>query len=154
MKNILYLFAACFIATLAQAQNLTEKDLQGTWGLHSVYMSGITIEMATGGVTFSEEIKAQMTPEQQEMVRGQMAGARTTLKDGTAIFEGSNITRSLAGTTKKGTYTLKDVDGKQHLAITYEDGTASEVGIFKKDNLLYISAPQNGQETELRYMKK
>lgn len=154
MKNIICLFTLCFIGAMAQAQSLTEKDLQGTWAIHSFYVSGITIDVATGDVTFSDELKTQMTPEIQEQVKGQMAGASTALKGGTIVVNGKDLTRTIAGTSKKGTYAFKEADGKQYLTITYEDGTTSEVGVAKKDNLLHISAQQNGQEAEFRYMKQ
>ena len=154
MKNIICLFTLCFIGAMAQAQSLTDKDLQGTWAIHSFYVSGITIDVATGDVTFSDELKTQMTPEIQEQVKGQMAGASNALKGGTIVVNGKDLTRTIAGTSKKGTYAFKEADGKQYLTITYEDGTTSEVGVAKKDNLLHISAQQNGQEAEFRYMKQ
>gem|GEM_PF-1756549 len=154
MKKILYLFTACCIATLAQAQTLTEKDLQGNWAIHSFHASGIIVDAVTGEVSFSDEIKSQLTPELEQQIKGQMAGASEALKGGTINIDGNNLTRTISGTSKKGTYALKETDGKQSIVITYDDGTSNEVGIAKVDNMLSVTAAQNGQQAEFRYTKQ
>jgi hypothetical protein len=153
MKKLLYVFVACCFATMASAQTVTEKDLQGNWKMASFFTSGITLDIATSAVTISEELKSQITPDIEEQINTGMQAAAAQLKDSSLTINGKNLSQKIAGTEKKGTYVLKDLEGKQYIAITYDDGTSNEVSVTIKDKQLHITRSENGQEAEFIYTR-
>lgn len=58
MKKLLTLFL--LLGTLAaQCQTITEKDLLGTWQNTYITMLGCTVDVKTGEVTLSDEVKKE-----------------------------------------------------------------------------------------------
>ncbi len=153
MKKLIYLFVACCICSVASAQKVSEKDLQGSWKLAAFNASGIYLDLATGLVTVSEELKSQLTPDIMEQINEGMKQATEQLKNSTTVFSGNTVEQKIGGKEKKGTYTLKDEAGMQTLTATWGDATTSEMVVFVKDNQLHLSKSEQGQSAELIFNK-
>lgn len=57
MKKLHLTLVALFVLIGAQAQTPTEKDLLGEWNTFKVVTSGITVNLKTEEVTFTEEMQ-------------------------------------------------------------------------------------------------
>jgi hypothetical protein len=153
MKKLIYLFVACSLTMAASAQKVTQENLQGTWKLAAFNTSGIYLDLATGLVTISDELKSQLTPEMMTELNNSMKEGVEALRPSKVVFTGNNVDQNIAGQEKKGTFEIKDVNGEQHLISTYSDGTPSDTTIFIKDKQLHISKSEQGQSAELIFNK-
>lgn len=153
MKKIIYLFVACCISTLATGQKVTEKDLQGTWNLAAFNTNGLHIDVATGTVTVSEELKSQFTPEMMTEINDSVKEGVAALKSSNVVFTGKNTKQDIAGQIKSGTFEIKEINGEQYIITTYPDKTTSETAVAIKDKKLYISKSEQGQTGELIFNK-
>lgn len=153
MKKIIYLFIACFISTIATAQKVTEKDLQGTWNLAAFNSNGLHLDMATGTVTVSEELKSQLSPEMVAELNESVKEGIPALRSSNIVFTGKNTKQEIAGQVKSGTFIIKEINGEQYIITTYPDKTTSETGVAIKDKKLYISKSEQGQTGELIFNK-
>lgn len=153
MKKLIYLFVACCISTVATAQKVTEKNLQGTWNIAVFDAGGIYINMATDAITLSEELKSQLTPDMMTELDKNMKEGLPILKLSNITFTGNTIKQNIAGEEKSGTFIIKDLDGKQHIVYTYTDGTTSDTIIAIKDKKLHLSKVDQDGSLELIFNK-
>lgn len=152
MKKLMYAcLALCLFTTIASAQKITQKDLQGNWTLLGLESGPVYFDLVKKDIIIAAEIKGQMPPEA-------LAEMRTAL----AMLEGSylevkdnNLTMTLGVEGENGTFVLTEKDNKQIITVTFENGTADDSEIFIKDKQLHIAQYANGQkESEFVYVKK
>lgn len=153
MKKALYLFLACCISTVASAQKVTGKDIQGNWKLAAFNASGIYLDMNTGLATISEELKSQLTSEDVAEINESMKQGIESLKISTISFTGNAVKQNIAGDEKTGTFEIKEINQEQRILSTYSDGSTSNTAIYIKDKKLYISKSEQGQTAELIFNK-
>lgn len=153
MKKTIYLFVALCISTLATAQKITEKDLQGTWNLAAFNANGIQLDITTGTVNVSEELKSQLTPEMITELNDSVKEGIAVLKSSNVVFTGKNTKQNIAGQEKSGSFEIKDKNGEQYIITTYPDKTTSETTVTIKDKKLHLSKSDQGQTAELIFNK-
>lgn len=100
--------AFCFITVTASAQKVTEKDLQGTWKLTSFNTDGIEIDITTGVVTVSEEVKSQLSPEAIDNIKAGMREVMEPLSMWYVYITGSSIRQAVGPEQEQGTFTIAD----------------------------------------------
>lgn len=154
MRKLIYLFVVCSLTTVATAQKVTEKELQGNWKLAGLNANGITLDMKTETVTISEELKAQLTPDMITQINDGMKQAVTPLKNSSTVFTGSNVKQIIAGQEKSGTYTVASKDNVQSISYKWSDGTTTEEEVSLKDKQLLLTKSQQGQSAVFIYSKE
>jgi hypothetical protein len=154
MKKLMFMcIGVCLFTTMAFAQKLTQKDLQGTWKMTAFSSEGISVDVTTEKFTLSKELEAQATPEIKQQIELGILQAMEALKESYAYFDGNNLRQTMGPQEQKGTYTLKEADGKQLLTIALPDGTSEEIVIAMKDKHLYMV--QGGADgAEFVYIKQ
>lgn len=153
MKKIIYLLALCLITVSAIAQKLTDKDLQGSWKLAVFNHNGVNVNVSTGAVTISEEMKSQLSPEMMSQIDESVKEVLEPLRASNVTFTGNSIMQNMGGQEKNGTYTIKDKDGHQVMTTAWSDATTSETTVWIKDNQLYIFRYEQGQSGEFVFIK-
>ena len=153
MKRLIYLFVACSISLTALAQKITDKDLQGSWKLAGYNQNGIAVNIATGAVTVSEEMKNQISAEMMSQIDESVKQVLEPLRASSVTFTGAAIFQNMGGQEKNGTYTLKESDGRQVMTTTWSDNTTSETSVWIKDKQLYIFRYEQGQSAEFVFNK-
>jgi len=137
---------------MAFAQKLTQKDLQGTWKLTSFSSEGISVDVATEKFTLSKDLEAQLTPEMKQGIELGILQIMEALKESYAYFDGNNLRQTMGPQEHKGTFTMKETDGKQFLVVALPDGTSDEMEIIMKGKLLHMV--QGGADGEYVYIKQ
>lgn len=153
MKKLIYFFVACCITVPAIAQKITDKDLQGNWKLAGYNQNGITVNIATGAITVSEEMKLQISPEMMSQLNESVKQILEPLRASNVTFTGNSIQQNMGGQQKSGTYTIKDSDGRQVMTATWSDNSSSETSVWIKDKQLYIFRYEQGQSAEFVFDK-
>ncbi|MES2486925.1 MAG: hypothetical protein V4581_13395 [Bacteroidota bacterium] len=155
MKKHFYLVMAfCLMAAGANAQKLTEKDLQGHWNLMVFDISGIILDIKNDKVTLSDEVKGDIDEETAAAITEGMAGTLEVFKGAYIDFSGKNATVFLDG-EEKGTFVVTQKDSKNYVIITYtEDGTEDEYEVSVKGKELHVFAEEEGKPMEFIYEKK
>jgi hypothetical protein len=153
MKKLIYLLAVCCISLSALAQKITDKDLQGNWKLTGYNQNGITVDVLTGAITVSEEMKAQTSPEMMGQIDESIKESLEALRVSNVTFTGNTIKQNRGGREQNGTYTLKHSDGRLVMITAWSDQTTSETTVWIKDTQLYIFKYEQGQSAEFVYNK-
>ncbi|TRW23004.1 hypothetical protein FMM05_15010 [Flavobacterium zepuense] len=153
MKNLLYLFIACFTVAVASAQASIEKDLQGVWKLSEITVSGTTINVAASTITFSKEKEAQLTQQQRDAVKAKKDEAISNLKNSKITVSGTTIAFVIANMDRKGTFTVKPYSDAHILTIAYEDGSADEMVAYIKDKKLHLTKSDDANRDEMIFAK-
>ncbi len=154
MKKLTYLFVAFCLTTVASAQKLTEKDIQGTWKLVSLEAAGMKIDVPTEKVTFSPEMQAQMSPELQQQAQAEIGGAMEMFKESFAYIEGKSMRQAMGPEEAKGTFEIAQKDGKSVMTYTMDDGVVEEIAVSMVDKKLTLSMNDEGTSTVLIYTKQ
>jgi hypothetical protein len=154
MKKLMYLFVAFCLTTVASAQKLTDKDLQGTWKLAALEAAGMKIDVATEKVTLTPEMQAQMTPEMQQQMEAGMAEAMEMFKESYAYVEGKSLKQTMGPEERKGTFVLAQKDGKNVIDYTMEDGTKENITVSIVDKKLHLSMDDEGTTALFIYTKQ
>ncbi len=142
------------MAAGANAQKLTEKDLQGHWNLMVFDISGIILDIKNDKVTLSDEVKGDIDEETAAAITEGMAGTLEVFKGAYIDFSGKNATVFLDG-EEKGTFVVTQKDSKNYVIITYtEDGTEDEYEVSVKGKELHVFAEEEGKPMEFIYEKK
>lgn len=154
MKKLLYLsLAFCLLTTLASAQKITEKDLQGKWKLASFTADGITFDIEKGAVTISEEAKAGLPPEALAQLKANMDAAIEPFKQAFVIFEGNKVKQTMGTESNEGTFTVIEKDKQQYLHATYGEIT-DDAGVIIKDKRLHLTITGDGDDAQMIYTKQ
>lgn len=154
MKKIIYLcLAACLFSTLAFAQKITAKELEGTWKITGFSTQGIGFDLQTQEVTLTPDMKAQLSPESVAGIKEGMKQAVEQIKSSYVSFTGNNMKLVVGPETESGTFTLAEKNGAQVLAVKNTDGTTHDVPVLYKDKKLYMSLGDKGEEAEFIFMK-
>jgi len=155
MKKLIALcFTMCFFTAIGTAQKLTQKDLQGTWKMERFSANGIVIDLWAATITLSPELEKQLTAEQKKDIQSGMAQVMEVFKESYAYVDGNNLRQTMGPQEQKGTFTVKDQDGKQFLAFTSEAGVAEDMAVSIKDKKLYISQGTGAEAAEFIYTKQ
>jgi hypothetical protein len=154
MKKLLYLFVACCLTTVASAQKLTDKDIQGTWKLSSFDAGQLKVDIATEKITLSPEIEAQMTPESKQQMEAGMAQAMEMFKESYAYVEGKNLRQTMGPQEQKGTFEIAFKDNKNVLTLTQADGTKEDITIAMVDKKLVLTQTEGGSAAIFTYTKQ
>ena len=154
MKKLIYMcLALCVFTTIASAQKLTQNDLQGTWKMTSFSSEGIHVDVPTEKVTMSKELESQLTAEMKQQIELSVLQSMEALKESFAYFNGNSIRQTMGPQEQAGTFTMKEADGKQFLALTLADGTTEDIAIVMKDKSLHLL--QGGADgAEFVYVKQ
>lgn len=153
MKKIIFLFSAlCMVATVS-AQKITNTDLQGEWKLSALDNNGAHVDILSGEISISPEIKNQLTPDMISQISDGLKQSITKLKVSDVVFAGNSVKQNMAGKQKKGTFTLKELEGKQYASFNWDNNTATESFIWIKNKQLHIQKTEQGQVFEFIYNK-
>lgn len=154
MKKLLYLsFAFCLLSTIAFAQKITEKDLQGKWKLASFTAQGITFDIEKGVVTISEEAKAGLPPEAMAQLKDNMDAALEPFKQAFVLFEGNKVKQTMGMDSNEGTFTVIEKDKQQYIHATYSDIT-DDAAVLIKDKRLHLTITGDGDDAQMIYTKQ
>lgn len=149
MKKLFYLsFAFCLLSTLAFAQKITEKDLQGKWKLTYFTADGITFDVEKDLLTISDEAKETIPPN----AIAQLKESLEPFKEAFAIFEGNKVTQTMSTESNTGTFTIVEKDKQQYLRATY-NGVADDAGVAIKDKKLHLTITGDGDDAVMIYSK-
>jgi hypothetical protein len=137
--------------TIASAQKITNKDLQGNWTLLGFESGPIYFDLVKKDIVVPAELKAQIPPEAD----AQMRAALPMLEGSYMEVKDNKITMTLGPDGEDGTFVLTEKDGKQIMTITFEDTTTDDSEIFMKDKQLHLVQYTDGvKEAEFVYAKK
>lgn len=153
MKILLTLFSALCLFTTVSAQKLTNTDLQGEWKLSALDNNGAHVDITSGEITISTELKTQLTPDMVEQLSSGLKQSITKLRVSDVVFTGNAVKQNMAGKEKKGIYTLKEQEGKQYAAFNWDNNTTTESFIWIKNKQLHIQKSEQGQVFEFIYSK-
>jgi len=153
MKKLIYLTALSLLSVSAIAQKLTDKDLQGNWKLSGFNHNGVNLNVLTGDVVISEDMKAQLSPEMMSQIDESVKEVIEPLRLSNVTFAGNSIMQNMGGQEKNGTYTIKDKDGHQVMTTSWNDTTTSETTVWMKNQQLYIFKYEQGQSAEFVFTK-
>ena len=155
MKKLLYLcLAACLCTTLAFAQKLTNKELQGNWKMTGFTSQGIALDFKTQEVTISPEMQAQLSPEAITGIKEGMKQAVGPLSASYLIFKGGTMKLAVGPEAETGDFTLTEKDGKQMLAFKKPDGSTTDLPVVMKDKQLYLTLSDQGQTADFIFRKE
>ena len=156
MKNLIYMcLAICMFTSIATAQKVTQKDLQGTWKMTSFIAGGLIVDVPTEKISLKPEVESQLTPEQKKQFNDEMSLAMEMFKESYAYIEGNTIKQTMGGQEQKGTFTIKDKDGKQYLVLTENaEGPSEDMLVSIKDKKLYLTQGQESEKAEFVYIKQ
>lgn len=154
MKKLVYLCMAICFSTIATAQKVTEKELQGTWKMTALTTQGVHLDIATKKVTIPDEMKSQLPPETVQQIQTNMQQAAEPLSKAFMYVEKNNIRQVMGPQEEKGTFTISDKDSKQYLVTTLADGRASEGEVALKDNKLHVTQTDGTQVANFIYEKQ
>ena len=152
MKKLIYAcLALCLFTTIASAQKITQKDLQGNWTLLGFESGPIYFDLVKKDIIVPAELKGQIPPDADAQMR-----AALPMLDGSYLeVKDNNLTMTLGPDGESGTFVLTEKDGKQIMTITFEDKTSDESEIFMKDKQLHLVQYTDGvKEAEFVYAKK
>lgn len=155
MKKLIYAcLAVLFFTTLVNAQKVAQKDLQGTWKMISFTAGGLNVDIPTEKITLSPEMEAQMTPEVKQQMQDGMKQAMEIFKSSFAYVEGNSLRQTMGGQEQKGSFTMKEQDGKQYLVLTTEGGTTEDILVTITDKKLHLSQGQGNDAAKFIYAKQ
>ena len=156
MKNLIYLcLAICMFTSIAAAQKVTEKDLQGTWKMTNFVAGGLIVDVPANTVTLQPELASQLTPEQKKQFDEGTSLAMEMFKESYAYIEGKTIKQTMGGKEQAGTFTIKEQDGNQYLVLTENEGSPSEdILVSIKDKKLYLTQGSADDKAEFVYVKQ
>lgn len=154
MKRIFIVLITCLLTSIAFAQKITDKDLQGTWKLAAFSTEGIYMDMISGTVTLSEELKAELTPNLLKQLNENLKQAIEVLKSSNTNFSGNTIKQNRKGDEKSGTFIIKDINNKQQILITFNDSSSSTHEIAIKDEKLYLKEFDQREFIDYIYIRK
>jgi len=137
----------------ASAQKLSNTDLQGEWKLSALDNNGAHVDIISGEITISPELKTQLTPDMISQISDGLKQSITKLKVSDVVFTGNNVKQNMAGKEKKGTFTIMEQEGKQHASFNWDNNTTSESSIWIKNKQLHIQKFEQGQIFEFIYNK-
>lgn len=146
MKKIIFAFVTCTLTMLASAQKITDKDLQGSWKLTTLMTTGITLDVASGKISYSKETEITTPPTTLETIKDNIKQYGESLKDTSINISGNDIAQTMGGKTKTGTFTIKNHEKIQTLATKYNDGTTNEVPVKIINGQLHVTNHKNKQE--------
>lgn len=153
MKKLLFFFGALCMFATASAQKLSNTDLQGEWKLSALDNNGAHVDIISGEITISPELKTQLTPDMISQISDGLKQSITKLKVSDVVFTGNNVKQNMAGKEKKGTFTIMEQEGKQHASFNWDNNTTSESSIWIKNKQLHIQKFEQGQIFEFIYNK-
>lgn len=154
-KLIIMCLAICMFTSIATAQKVTEKDLQGTWKMTSFIGGGLIVDVPLNNISLKPEVESQLTPEQKKQFNDERELAMEMFKESYAYIDGNSIRQTMGGKEQKGSFTLKEQDGKQYLVLTESEGSATEnIEVSMKDKKLYLTQGAENEKAEFVYVKQ
>lgn len=155
MKKLLFLsFALCLFTTVASAQKITEKDLQGKWKLDYFNADGVIFDVVKGKVTISEETKKQMPPETVEQMENNPEAVIEPFKSAYVVFNNNNFEQTMGSDSSGGIYTLVEKDKQTFMNIAFQDGITDSSTLLIKDNKLHITITGEGDNILMIYSRE
>jgi hypothetical protein len=154
-KNVYFLLAFCLFAALANAQKITEKELQGQWDLALLNMGEVTLDIKNKDIIYSEPTMEGLDKETLAGIKEEMMPAFDGFAGSYVKIDGKKITLFLE-TADTGTYTIKEEDGNQYITINYDgDGTVDEYLITLEGKNLHLFTQGDDEQTmDFVYTKK
>ena len=150
----LFLFLAAGLLTLsAQAQQLTPKDIMGSWKFIEVEMHGCTVDLVRQKVTFSEQWKSGMSDSdliqaEKKMLEQTSAYQAMTLE----ITDKSMLYKAGGKTEMDNGYGLKYEDGKNFLTGEAANDTETVISLHK--GLLHMNVASIEGEVNIKLKRK
>ncbi len=135
----LFLFLAFATVLSANAQEITEKNLEGNWKMCAFDVNGIYWDLKTDAVKLPPEYST-LGENQKEALIADIKGGLSDHKDGTFMIRGNYLEQTMAGQEASGNYTIEKKDGKDYLRIVNDDAgkTVDVVQVALKDGKMYI----------------
>lgn len=156
MKKLIYMcLAVCMFTSIATAQKVTQKDLQGTWKMTNFIGGGLIVDVPLNKISLNPEIESQLTPEQKKQFNDEMSLAMEMFKESYTYIDGNNMRQTMGGKEQKGTFTIKEQGGKQYLVLSEGEGApAEDIHVSVKDKKLYLTQGEENEKVEFVYMKQ
>ena len=138
---LLLLVAASFAA---QAQTVTQKDLQGKWKLVTFINENGTVDIAKG--TWKLNAGAEDAKDNAaELYEGIIAQS----KDAVLVIKGDTASQVVEGQEFETQYSLEDKNGKTY--ITMDQGTTGAPQVFIKDGQMHVLDENHELDMEMIY---
>jgi hypothetical protein len=147
----------CLLMTLtsmAVAQKIDSKALQGNWKLTSFNASGINLDVTTGDVTLTKDFGAPATPELLSQIKESMSESLAQFRSAYLKIAGNNFSQTFGPETSEGTYSIIEKNGNQYLALAFIDGLTDEAAITLVNKQLHVLINDQGETSELVYAKE
>lgn len=154
MKRIFIVLITCLLTTAASAQEITERDLQGDWKLAAFSTEGMYLDMISGAVILSDELKSELTPNLLKQLNDNMKQGIEVLKSSSMIFRDNSVKQNKLENEKNGTFIIKEINTKQHVLITFNDGSTYTPEIVIKNQQLYLTEIEQGEMVHYVFGKK
>lgn len=153
MKSLFLFLAACSLTLSAQAQQLTPKDITGSWKFIEVEMHGCTVDLVKQKVTFSEQWKSGMSDSdliqaEKNMLEQTAAYQAMTLE----ITEKSMLYKVKGKTEMDNGYGLKYEGGKNFLTGEAANDTDTTISLHK--GLLHMDIATTDGEVNIKLKRK
>ncbi|AWH83768.1 hypothetical protein HYN59_00960 [Flavobacterium album] len=157
MTKTILLFVACLTTALAAAQEITEKDLIGSWKMCAFDINGIHWDFKSDTVKLPPELLSSLGESQKAAMIADVREGLADYKEGTMAFKkGYYMEQSMAGQEASGTYTIEKKDNFYLIKVTNHDAgnTVETLGVALVNGQLHISMPDDiGGTTILIYCK-
>ena len=153
MKNLLIAFVVCCFQVAAVAQSKIEKQLQGTWKMTEMNVSGLYANAETKEITLSKELDSQLTPEKRAAFNANKQAILDNIGASRVSFSNNKISYAINGGEKQGTYTVKPQADAYVLDITDTDGGKDTLIIGIKNGKLHIVKSDDSNSAELIFTK-
>ncbi|MES2487236.1 MAG: hypothetical protein V4581_14970 [Bacteroidota bacterium] len=153
MKKLHITFVALFMLVAVQAQTAAEKAVLGKWNIASVTTDGVTFDMNTGDMTFSDEVVKEIKAEGVSL-----EGAKKMLKPQMSEYKDMSLTINANGTMKMfifkttfdDTYKLVEKDGKKW----FIGGGGAETEYILTDNMLVLMVNKRDTIIQMSFKKE
>jgi sugar lactone lactonase YvrE len=146
MKKLLLAAAFMLAVFSAQAQTVTQAQMQGKWRMASATNPFGTVDIIKGTWKLNEK-GLENKEANEEMFNGIVLQAQ----DAVLVISGNTVTNHVAQQELGGEYSLEVVDGKTYMSV--DDGSSGKPQVFFKGGDMYFTDAAEGVEIIYKQIK-